>query len=578
MGVVLAMIVVFVVRLVDIQIVNAASHVADSHAPNRLGVERVLPGVRGPILDAEGKALATSVVVYDAQLDPALIVEMESDTLRPPKVAWQEASAQIAAITGQDAAQIRAMVSERYAEKPESQYLPLIKSLSTEQYLQLRELGFPYLAMIPRGTRVYPNGAVAGNLVGFIGSEGAGLAGLELMYQECLAGVDGEETYLRGRNGVRIPGSEEKTEPITGGTLTLTINSDLNWYLQQMIASEVKYQGALAGTVVVVEVATGKIRAAAEYPALDPNDVSAAKPEDRGSRIFTTSFEPGSTFKTMTAAMLLEETSLTPLSTVSAASRETFRNGAVITDAFEHPRYNYTLAGALIDSSNVAYSKLSELVPVEVRHDYLAAFGVGEGTGIGFPGEARGLLHPADKWDNQSVYTTTFGQFFTVTVPQVASAYQTIANGGVRLPLRLVESCTLSDGTVIEPELRPEQRVVSENTAAQLTKMLENVASQGGLATAIAVPGYRLATKTGTAQKPGADGRYKEVVRYTSLAGFAPAEDPQYVVVVTLDEPRRVTNSAATARAFQKAMAQVLKTFRVLPSDSPTDKSLPKVL
>jgi cell division protein FtsI (penicillin-binding protein 3) len=575
---VLVMIGVFVIRLVDIQVVNAATHVADSHATDRLGVERVLPGVRGGILDSDGVALATSVVVYDAQLDPSLIFEIEDDTFRPPTVSWAEASEQIAAIIEMDAADIRQLVNERLAENPDSQYLPLIKSLDTDQYLRLRELNFPYLAMIPRETRVYPNGAVAGNIVGFTGIDGEGLAGMELMYEQCLAGLDGKETFLRGANGVRIPGTERKTDPVAGGTLSLTINSDLNWYLQQMIASEVKYQNAKSGTVVVVEVATGKIRAAAEYPVVDPNNVDASKPADRGSRIFTSSFEPASTFKTMTAAMVLEETSLTPLSTTITPSSMTFPNGAEIGDYNPHPTYNYTLAGALIDSSNVAYSKFGAQVPASVRHDYLKAFGVGEGTGINFPGEAMGLLHPADKWDNQSIYTTTFGQYFTVTVPQVASAYQTIANGGVRSPLRIVESCTLADGTVIEPELRDEVRVISEQTAAELQLMLENVASQNSLAKSIAVSGYRIAMKTGTAEKPGNDGKYKSGVYFASMAGFAPAEDPQYVVVVTLDEPTRSITSGSTASAFQKAMAQVLKTYRVLPSTGPTDKSLPKVL
>lgn len=578
MAVVIGMIGVFTFRLVDIQVVNAATHVADSQATDRLGVERVLPGVRGTIFDAQGVAMATSIVVYDAQFDPSLIFQLENDTVRPPKVRWEEASEKIAQVVEMDAAEIRKLVADRFASDPKSQYLPFAKSLSTEQYLELREFGLPYLAMIPRSTRVYPNGAVAGNIVGFTGIDGYGLAGMEMMYEQCLAGVDGEETYLRGRNGVRIPGTEEKTDPIAGGNLTLTIDSDLNWYLQQMIAGQVKAQSAKAGTVVVVEVATGKIRAAAEYPVVDPNNVDGSKPEDRGSRIFTTSFEPASTFKTITAAALLEETNLTPLSTTLTPSSITFPNGAKINDYTGHPTYNYTLAGALIDSSNVAYSKFGGMLSASVRHDYLKAFGVGEGTGIGFPGEAMGVLHPAERWDNQSIYSSTFGQSFTVTVPQVASAYQAIANGGVRTPLSIVESCTLSDGTVIKPETGAEERVISEGTAAELSLMLENVASQNGLARTIAVPGYRLAMKTGTAEKPGADGKYKDGRFYVSMAGFAPAENPQYVVVVTLDEPRVSVTSNATAVAFQKAMAQVLKTYRVLPSNKSTDKSLPKVL
>lgn len=576
--VVLAMTGVFVVRLIDIQVVSASAHLAEAHANDRLGVERTVPGVRGPILDASGTVLAASVIVYDAQLDPSLIVELENDSVRPPAVRWEEASEQIAAITGQAAEDIRASVIERLAQEPGSQYLPLIRSLDTEQYLRLRELGLPYLAMIPRGTRIYPNGAVAGNIIGFIGSDGQALEGYEMLANECLSATDGEETYLRGKNGVRIPGTEQSTEAIDGGTLQLTLDSDLNWYLQQVLAEEVQAQGAVAGTIVVVEVATGKIRAAAEYPMLDPNDIDATTAEDRGSRIFRTSFEPGSTFKAMTMATVLEETQLTPLSTVVAADYHRFPNGAAIGDFSGHPTYRYTLAGAIIDSSNVAFAKLAENVPATTRHDYLAAFGVGAGTEVGFPGEAQGVLHPASEWDNQSYYTTSFGQHFTVTVPQVASAYQTIANGGVRLPLQLVESCTLSDGTVIEPDRGEERRVVSEQTAAEVRLMLENALSQNWNVRELQVPGYRVAVKSGTAQKPDADGSYKDGVYYVSLAGFAPADDPEYVVVVTMDEPRHRISSSAVAPAFQKAVAQVMKTFRVLPSDQPQDTSLPRTL
>lgn len=576
LAVVLAVFAAFVVRLVDIQVVNASSHVADSQATDRLGVVTTLAGTRGAIVDENGTELAASVLIYDLQLDPVLIRATENGEERPLRIDWAEASAQIAEIIGKTAAEVRTAVEEKLDDDPSSRYLLLARSLTTEQYLELRELRLPYLAMPSRSTRVYPNGAVAGNLVGFVGSDGAPLAGYESMEDECLAPTDGHQSYLRGTTGNVIPGSEKVTEPVDGGTLQLTINSDLNWYLQQMIAEEVATQRANWGSVFVVEVATGKVRAAAEYPVVDPNEPGASKEADRASRIFTQAYEPGSTYKAVTAAAVLEEGVATPLSTVSAAARESFPNGAVINDAFPHPTRNYTLAGALIDSSNVAFSKFGTKVDADTRHRYLEAFGVGERTAIGFLGERSGLLHPVSKWDNQSLYTTTFGQYFTVTTPQVASVYQTIANGGVKVPLRLVESCVTADGTVIEPDLEEPNRVITESTAEQLTLMLENVASQGSLAKQIEVPGYRIASKTGTAQKPGADGRYKASERFTSLVGFAPAEDPQFVVVVTLDEPSRVKSSAATAPAFQKAMTQVLKSYRVFPSETETDTSLPK--
>jgi cell division protein FtsI (penicillin-binding protein 3) len=215
------------------------------------------------------------------------------------------------------------------------------------------------------------------------------------------------------------------------------------------------------------------------------------------------------------------------------------------------------------------------MVSPDVRYDYLQRFGVGTPT-VGFPSESSGELHPTSEWDNQSLYTTTFGQHFTVTAPQVAGAYQAIANGGEKIDLSLVESCTDADGTVHQAPEPAREQIIKPETAAELTRMLENVAVQGGNAERIQVPGYRVTSKTGTAQIPDGHGGYKAGVYYTSMVGFAPVDDPQYVVIVTLDQPTRVTSSAATASAFQKAMTQVMKTYRVMPSSTPMDALLPK--
>ncbi|GAA5152224.1 penicillin-binding protein 2 [Microbacterium pseudoresistens] len=573
LAVILAVIAGFVVRLVDIQVVNAAAHVDESLDTGDLGTTNTIAGARGDIVDANGTVMAQGEVVYDAQLDPKLIGILEEDD---PKLPWAQASEKIAAITGQTADEVREVVSVALADDPNSRYALLKRSLSTEQFLKLRELGLPYLAMPSRSVRVYPNGAVAGNILGFVGSDGAPLAGLEVSENSCLSGIDGQESYLRGEDGVTIPGSHKVKDAVDGGTLQLTINSELNWYLQQMIAEETQAQGALSGTAFVVEVKTGKVRAAAEYPSVDPNDPGASEAADRGSRLFSTTFEPGSTFKAITAAAVMEGAGATALTSVTASSHEEFPNGAVVNDAFDHPAYEYTLAGALIDSSNVALSKFGDMVTDQQRYDELAKFGVGSETAIHFPGEEPGVLHPVDEWDNQSHYTTTFGQYYTVTAPQVASAYQAIANGGVKIPLSLVESCTSADGQESEIPASTPERILPEQTAAELSRMIENVAVQGDLADEIAVPGYRVAMKTGTAEKPGEDGSYKAGIYFTSMVGYAPADDPQYVVVVTLDEPTKVRSSAATASAFQKAMTQVLKTYRVMPSSVPMDEPLPK--
>ncbi|MGM7671872.1 peptidoglycan D,D-transpeptidase FtsI family protein [Microbacterium sp. A93] len=576
LAVILAVLAAFVVRLVDIQVVSATEHVEDSLNVGKLGSTDALYGNRGSIVDENGIILASSTKVYDAELSPKVLMLLENDENGPPETPWSEAADKIAEITGQDADELRAGVAANLENNSESEYYLLEKGLSTEKYLELRDLGLIYLHMTPRETRVYPSGAVAGNVVGYLDTAGVGQLGVEQMEAKCLAPTDGERTYLRGTDGVIIPGSERTVDALNGGTVQLTINRDLSWYLQQMVAEEAQKQGAKAATAVVVEVKTGKIRAAAEWPSLDPNDLDSSSPDDWGTRVFTTTFEPGSTFKAVTAATLLDTGAVDGNTTVSAASRETFPNGAVINDAFVHGANQYTLAGALIDSSNVAVSKFGTMVDPQVRYDYLKKFGVTEKT-IDFPREEGGVLHPVSKWDSQSLYTTTFGQYFTVTAPQVAGAYQAIANGGEKIDLSLIESCTLADGTVVTPDAPEHEQIISESTADEVARMLENVAVQGGLSEQVEIPGYRVAIKTGTAEKPNENGPgYKANAYYTSMVGFAPVDDPEYVVIVTLDEPTRLASSAATASAFHKAMTQVLKTYRVSPSTEPMDELLPK--
>ncbi|WP_353114098.1 penicillin-binding protein 2 [Microbacterium sp.] len=575
-GLVLVVLGAFVVRLVDIQVVHADDHIAASLKTGNLGSTVTIAGNRGSIVDENGTVLASSKLVYDAQLDPLVIFQLEDpESETKPKMPWAEASDRIAEVIGKTGDEVRKVVDDARATNPNSQYAPLAKGLTTAQYLKLRELKLPYLAMPSRSVRVYPNGAVAGNVVGFLNGDGKAQYGIERMDDSCLAPKNGERSYLSGTGGVIIPGSERETPAVDGGEVKLTIDSDLNWYLQQMIAEEAQKQGAQGASALVVEVKTGKIRAAAEWPSLDPNNVGATKSNYWTSQIFSHTYEPGSTFKAITAATLLEEGAATPGTVVSASSREKFPNGAVINDAFSHPQNNYTLAGALIDSSNVALSKFGTKVSPQTRYDYLKKFGVGQKTAVDFYAEEPGGVASPEKWDNQSLYTTTFGQHFTVTAAQVASAYQTLANGGERIDLSLVESCKDAEGK--EHAVKPStERVVSENTAAQVRRMLENVAVQGELANTIKVPGYRIGTKTGTAQVADGRGGYKPGVYFTSIVGVAPIEDPQYIVMITMDQPTRITSSAATAPALQKALTQVLKTYRVAPSTEPMDALLPK--
>ncbi|MFT4213028.1 MAG: penicillin-binding protein 2 [Microbacterium sp.] len=567
LGVVLIVIVAFSVRLIDIQVVNAQEYVSQSLSMG-IGVTRTTHGARGEIVDDDGTVLAGSVLQYDAQLDPSHVgpVERTDDDGEKIEVDWPTIAAEIGAITGQSADDIEKIVSDALAADPDSQYAQLATGLSTEQYRALADLNLPFLAMTSNPARTYPDGAVAGNLIGFVGSDGTPLEGLEESENECLAATDGSVTYEQGVDGNIIPGTEVDTPAVDGGTVTLTIDGDLQWYMQQLISEQVQNLGAQHGQIMVVDVKTGEIKAAAEYPSVDPNDIDATPAEDRSSRIFRDTFEPGSTFKALTAATLIDTGVADPLSTVTVTGDETFASGARVTDAESHGATNYTLTGVLIDSSNVGIATFSQLLDSQTRYDYLQAFGIGQGSAVDFPGEASGELRSVDEWDAQTTLNISFGQGVSTTLPELVGAYQAIANDGTKVPLSLVRSCTLADGTVIENDAADATtQVISADTATQVQEMLENVLLQGSLAKSVAISGYRIAGKTGTGEI-AENGSYKQGVYWTTLIGFAPADDPQYIVAVTLDQPTAVTSSAANGPAFQQAMTQVLKTYRVMPS------------
>lgn len=571
LAVVLAIVGAFVIRLVDIQVVDAKSNVADA-LHFGLGASQTLAGTRGSIVDAQGETLASSVLVYNCQLDPQNVGEITRATAdgKRVKVSWPTLAGQIGKIVGQSGTAVQKIVSDALAVNKNSQYAKLKSGLSTEQYRKLAELGTNFIACLPAPSRTYPNGAVAGNLTGFVGSDGTPLAGFELSQNACLTATDGKLTFERGRDGVVIPGTETVKPAVNGGTLQLTIDGDLQWYMQQLIAQGTQDMAAQYGTITVTDVKTGEVKAAAEYPSVDPNNFTAPG-SYLSSRIFNSWFEPGSTFKGLLASMLIDGAGQTPTSTAMVSDPERFPNGAVVYDSFHHPTYDYTLAGVLIDSSNAGASVFSQRINPQTRYEYLKKFGIGDGSAIHFPGEQKGLLYPASQWNNQQLYDTSYGQGLTTTVPELVEAYDAIANGGVRVPLSLVKSCTRADGTVVKPSTPKPTRVISESASSQVRNILENVATQAGYSDIVKIPGYRIATKTGTGQIADGSGHYKAGVYYTTMIGFAPADDPQYIVAVTLDEPTTITSSTANAAIWQKAMTQVLKTFRVMPSTtSPT--------
>ncbi|MGG7508526.1 peptidoglycan D,D-transpeptidase FtsI family protein [Plantibacter sp. YIM 135249] len=555
----------FVVRLVDIQVVRASELTAESLTKTEVSNAAIL-STRGSILDANGEVLATAVLRYNVQLSPKDAGPFERTVDgKENTISLDEAGAEIGAVIGQPGPAIVAIITDALAINKDSDYAEVAKSITAEQLKALDALDIPWLYFKPDPSRVYPNGAVAGNLVGFVGSEGEAQAGIELKENSCLAGHDGTQTYEKSRDGVPLPGTLVTDQAKNGGDVVLTIDANLQWFAQQALAAQAQATGASWGVVTVMEVKTGKLLAVADYPTVDPGNVGASDADDRGSRAFQAPFEPGSTYKTITAAALLDQGAAHPNDQVVAPYRIKPANGADINDSDRHGDLRLTLTGVLVQSSNTGMSQFGELLSPKTRYDYFEKDGQTKKTEVGFPGESGGIMNDYQDWDNQTHYTTMFGQGFSTTAIQGASLYQTVANGGVRMPVQLVEGCKNADGTFTKTKTPEGTRVFSEEAAAGTTSMLEMVDQNSWVANLVDIPGYRVAMKTGTAQQPDGDGGYSHSY-LVSIAGYAPAEAPQYVVSVNLADPVKMNTSAAAAPLFRDVMTQVLKTRGVQPS------------
>ncbi|MDQ1560971.1 MAG: hypothetical protein QOE85_312 [Actinomycetota bacterium] len=562
-----AIVVVFTGRLVDLQVVQSAD--LTKKAVQSREAKVITYGTRGAIVDTNGNVLADSVDRFNITVSPRNFPEKGYDAkFNDPTthVSADEALGKIGKLTGQTVAELQAIIRK----DPKSDFAYLSKSVTLAVFTAVVKLKIPGIYSQPQPARSYPNGAVAGNLVGFMGTDGA-QAGIELMENSCLSSKNGTSTYEKAEDGTRIPGSTVKqTAPVDGGTVKLTIDRDLNWYVQNAIAAQAKKIGSPWATGIVERVSDGHLLAVADYPTVDPNNLNATPQRAFGSLAFSTPYEPGSTFKAMSAASLLDAGTITPTTQITVPSVYTngLPPGSYIKDSFSHGTLHYTTAGVLENSSNIGISILSQSLNKQARHDYMAKFGVGSKTAVGFNGESAGILHPANQWDSVTSRTVEFGQGVSATSAQVAQIFETIANHGVREPSTLVEGCTQSNGTVTDKPTAKPVRVVSQKSADETVKMLETVVTGGPIGSLLQIPGYRIAAKTGTAQVASTNGTGYTNKYILSVAGIAPAEDPEYVVLVTFG-PTTLGTSAGAAPAFKNVMTEVLKKYRVEPSTQP---------
>jgi len=538
-------------QLFNLQVPKAEGLRAE--AAGQLKVTDVEKAVRGSIVDRNADKLAFTI-------------EARALTFQPVKVQKQLAETKTKTPSAPDPAkrlaEIAAGVSGLLNNKPDT--ATLLKKLSgKDSFVYLARAvdpaisdaittKYPEVGAERQDIRQYPGGSLAANIVGGIDWDGHGLLGLEDSLDAKLAGTDGAVTYDRGSDGVVIPGSyRNRHDAVDGSTIQLTIDDDIQYYVQQQVQQARDLSGAKNVSAVVLDAKTGEVLAMANDNTFDPSqDIGRQDNRELGNLAVSSPFEPGSVNKIITAASAIEF-GLTNPDEVLQVPGEIDMGGITVHDAWEHGVAPYTTTGVFGKSSNVGTLMLAQRVGPERWADMAEKFGLGQRSGVGLPGESSGLVPPIDQWSGSSFANLPIGQGLSMTLLQMTGMYQAIANDGLRIPPRIIKSTIAADGTRFD-EPRPDGvRVVSPDTAKTVRNMLRAVTQrdpagvQQGTGSGAAVEGYQIAGKTGTAQQinPGC-GCYYDDVYWITFASMAPADDPRYVVGVMMDNPHHTADGS----------------------------------
>lgn len=544
---------IFAARLIDLQAVKG-NELASAALDQRLRTVE-LPAERGSILDSSGAPLAITVNAKNVTADQTMVTD--------PAVVAQALSP----ILGADAD----ILAKRLTG--DRRFMYLAKEVTPETWEQISALRLPGVFSEDTSRRIYPSGDLAANVIGFVGAQGSGLGGYEYGFNDQLGGTPGKSTFERGPGGRAIPtGASVRVNAQAGVDIELTIDRDIQYLAQKEIAQAVKSSGASNGTVVVMDPQSGQILALATAPTFDPNYPTQSPQKNLNNRPLTSAFEPGSTSKVMTLAAVVNEGAATPYTQIKVPG-VLLRGDKDFRDSNPHGGLNLTLSGVMAKSSNIGTILAAERIGGKKLSKYLKKFGIGQPTGLGFPGETSGFIPQHEDWSPTSFPTIAFGQGLSVNAVQVASVYSTIANDGLRVEPSLVKKIIHEDGSVEQPEPPKTTRVVSRETAIQVRVMLETVVGEGGTATNAKIPGYRVGGKTGTAQvvDERTGGYNNEVI--ASFVGMAPADNPRLVVAVFISEPQSGRYGGELgAPVFKKVASYALGALEIPPTGSKAPK------
>ena len=511
---------------------------------------------RGPLLDRQERELARSIDTISVSIAPDEFDKNDNRALGEIDCT----ASLIGPVLGIDRASLVERIIE--ARKSGRRFMWVARRLAPEQALQVEALQLPAVHTRKEPKRFYPHGSLAANVLGYVGLDGNGLAGIEQVYNQKIVGEPGKIFIERDSKGRAYESTEVPGR--VGQTIILTVDQSIQYQAEAALTLAVSQARAKSGTAIVLDPRTGEILALANAPTFDPNDVGAATPDQRANWALQNIYEPGSTFKVVAFAAALEKGLAKPNEMIDCQMGSITVAKRVIRDHL--PFGALTLTEALAKSSNVAAIKLGLRVGDPTMHEYITRFGFGARTGVELPGETAGILHPLKRWQPSSIGSVAIGQEIGVTPLQMAAAFGALANDGVRVAPHLVREIRNDEGaTVYRPN--PEQRrVISKETASLLRGMLESV-TVNGTAKKAQLDGYSAAGKTGTAQKIDPKTRTYSLTKHVaSFVGFAPVSNPAVVIIVVIDEPMGAYHGGdVAAPVFHQIAEKILPEMGVMP-------------
>ena len=504
-----------------------------------------VPGLRGSILDRKGRELAVSEDAVDVVATPYQVKDPDRTAKRLAPVLHMSESDVLNALA---------------SGSPGFAYVARNVDLSAAG--RLRKLDLPGITTVPDSRRVYPEGKVAAQVIGTVGTDGQGLSGLEASDNDLLGATNGEQQVVMDGLGKAI--ERNTIAPATDGeNVRLTIDASIQAQTEEVLSNVAETYTPENATAIVMNPQNAQVLAMANWPTLDPSDPGGADPQALQNTATGFTYEPGSTFKAFTVAGALMDHLVTP-NTVFDLPVELQVADRTISDAEARGPISLTVAQILAQSSNVGAVKIGLELGSERFYNWVRAFGFGEPTGISFPGEEQGIVPTPSEFSGSTMGNLPIGQGLSVTPMQMAAAYSAIANGGIlRTPQLILDQ---NGDRVPEPK---GHRVISEKASSELRTMLEGVLAPGGTASEVSVPGYTLAGKTGTAQV-AENGTYSETDYVASFVGFAPAQDPKLLVVVVVNKPRGdIYGGTVAAPAFGEIAKYALPHLGIAPDQAP---------